>query len=194
MEFAHVGAGPADLIGHLPLRRGRELGQDPWAALHRILPPTASLSLVAQVCSSSGAGLYGGWRRLDFIIQTGATRKRISPKRGAGMYNIFKPLPLAWQTCTTYTTNLHHPHNKPAPSTQQTCPNHMTNLHRRRFSWRRSRKKRKRNAEKSKKVAFNLKQNQPQTCARPRKCNLSVSFLTKRISILSFAERETIPG
>ena len=26
MEFAHVGAGPADLIGHLPLRRGRELG------------------------------------------------------------------------------------------------------------------------------------------------------------------------
>ena len=69
----------------------------------------------------SGAGLYGGWRRLDFIIQTGANRKRISPKRGAGMYNIFKPLPLAWQTCTTYTANLHRSHNKPAPTILQTC-------------------------------------------------------------------------
>ena len=147
-----------------------------------------------QVCCMGGAGMYDGWRKLDFRWQTGANRMRICRKRGAGMYNIFKPLPLAWQTCTTYTTNLHHPHNKPAPSTQQTSAIHTTNLHRWRSSWRRSRKKRKRNAEKSKKVAFNLKRNRPQTCARHRKCNLSVSFLTKRISIPSFAKRETIPG
>ena len=39
-----------------------------------------------------------------------------------------------------------------------------------------------------------IKQNRPQTCAKHRKCRLSVSFLTKRISIPSFAKRETIPG
>ena len=169
--------------------------QGPWPHSTAFWPhPVLPLPPVAQVCSVNGAGLYGGWRRLDFIIQTGANRKRISPKRGAGMYNIFKPLPLAWQTCTTYTANLHRSHYKPAPTILQTCPNHMTNLRRWRSSWRRSRKKRKRNAEKSKKVAFNLKRNRPQTCAKHRKCRLSVSFLTKRISIPSFAKRETIPG
>ena len=53
---------------------------------------------MAQVCTMSGAGLYNGWCKLDFIIQAGANRKRICPKHGAGMYNIFKPAPrvFAW--------------------------------------------------------------------------------------------------
>ena len=78
-------------------------------------PDPSSLSLVAQVCSSNGAGLYGGWRRLDFIIQTGANRKRISPKRGAGMYNIFKLVPTARGTCTTYRGHLYRSLDRPAP-------------------------------------------------------------------------------
>ena len=73
--------------------------QDPWPHSTAFWPhPVLPLPPVAQVCSSSGAGLYSGWRRLDFIIQTGANRKRISPKRGAGMY-----------------TNLPQPHDKLAP-------------------------------------------------------------------------------
>ena len=47
-----------------------------------------------QVCCMGGAGMYDGWYRLDFRWQTGANRMRICRKRGAGMYNIFKPAPL----------------------------------------------------------------------------------------------------
>ena len=69
----------------------------------------------------SGAGLYDGWSRLDFRWQTGANRMHIRPKRGAGMYNIFKLVPTARGTCTTYRGHLYRSYDKPAPSIPQTC-------------------------------------------------------------------------
>ena len=69
----------------------------------------------------SGAGLYDGWSKLDFIIQAGANRKRICPKHGAGLYNIFKLVPTARGTCTTYRGHLYRSYDKPAPSIPQTC-------------------------------------------------------------------------
>ena len=69
----------------------------------------------------SGADMYHGWSRLDFRTQTGAKRMLVCPKRGAGLYNIFKLVPTARGTCTTYRGHLYRSYDKPAPSIPQTC-------------------------------------------------------------------------